>query len=786
MQAKLIYIFALACALLTLLFGETFGQEKSLRFLSSDNEPIVGVAVLLYPHGESKAIQRVSDLDGHVRLGSVAYPLTIETQHISFDPLSQRLDQSDNHTLYLTERSDLLEDVTITSATEQSSSLNTTLFVVDQMDSQSIQRLGGNDLSDVLNFNNNINVMPDPSTGRSTVNMFGLGGEYVKILIDNVPMVSDNGAGNNIDITQINLDQVERIEISEGAMGVLYGSNAVAGVINIVTKKGGDTRFSIQAAIQEETVGGEYNWSDEGRHIQRLTVKSHLGSKLHVTANANHNDFKGFKNDHQGVNYYGSDGVRGYEWNPKEQIHLGGQLHYSLSAKTILTYGYDYYHEELFIHDTILIGGVGIDGLPEYKAQDNRYVTDRQAHRLSINHRFDSMPMNLFFSYQAQSRSKEEYVYDLERQSKTSSGGLNLEQSSDYLYSKGTLKNILNQLSWLSITAGYEADYQTGYDAVASGAYSSDIAEQSLSNLDAFALATWTPTAAISITPGLRLNHNSAYNQHMIWSVSTLWRAPKQFSAQLVVGSAYKTPTYTQLFRYFVDANHDVTGNQDLNPEDGISVVLNLSKSSSLGELLLKNEIKGSYFDIHGKIGMAIITEENPDAPSSIQRSTYLNIDEYQTIGISTNHQLIYRALSAQIGASYIGARQFEQNENQNEDYVYTLSGTASLSYLLRPLETQFSVNFKYNGSSERYYQDDEGAYKVLMDPYSLMDMSIQKSFFDEAFRIKLGARNLLNVVQVNASGLPSASAHGGSSPSSMVFAYGRSYFINLSYTFKK
>ena len=67
--------------------------------------------------------------------------------------------------------------------------------------------------------------------------LFGLDGEYFKVLIDNVPIINEGGFGNGTDLTLINLDDVERIEIVEGAMGVQYGSNAFTGIINIITKK---------------------------------------------------------------------------------------------------------------------------------------------------------------------------------------------------------------------------------------------------------------------------------------------------------------------------------------------------------------------------------------------------------------------------------------------------------------------------------------------------------------------------------------------------------------------
>src|SRR5690606_33101151 len=100
-----------------------------------------------------------------------------------------------------------------------------------------IEKQAANTLADLLNFNLNLTIIPNSQSGKSTISFFGLDAQYFNIMVDNIPIVSDSGLGNNIDLTQINLDNIERIEIVEGAMGVEYGANAVSGVINIITKK---------------------------------------------------------------------------------------------------------------------------------------------------------------------------------------------------------------------------------------------------------------------------------------------------------------------------------------------------------------------------------------------------------------------------------------------------------------------------------------------------------------------------------------------------------------------
>jgi len=124
-----------------------------------------------------------------------------------------------------------LDEVVVTGQINPQS-VNKSVVEVKVISRKDIERQAGNTLADVLNNTLNLNITPNTSTGKSGVSLFGLDSQYFKVLIDNIPMINEEGVGNNTDLTLINLDDVERIEYVEGAMGVQYGSNAVSGIIN--------------------------------------------------------------------------------------------------------------------------------------------------------------------------------------------------------------------------------------------------------------------------------------------------------------------------------------------------------------------------------------------------------------------------------------------------------------------------------------------------------------------------------------------------------------------------
>ncbi|WP_417885369.1 TonB-dependent receptor plug domain-containing protein [Zunongwangia sp.] len=662
-------------------------------------------------------------------------------------------------------------------------SINKELFPVKTINAEEITQMGVSSLTSVLNQQLNLSVSQDASSGRATVGMFGLNGDYVKILVDNVPLVSDNGYGNNIDLNQINVDNIARIEISEGAMGVLYGDNAMAGVINIITKKSISDSWNIDASLQEETVGNEYNLEDEGRHIQNLRVAHNISENWYASVNFSRNDFKGFKNNHFGKEYFIIDGGtvktnnrRGYEWNPKLQNTVNTLLKYQKKDFSFF-YKFNYYTETLDIFNQSV---ESIIQDKEYKitARDAQYNTDRFQHEAQAFGTFNGGADYLVSaSFQRQTRDKEDYIYNLRTQEKQQTLTNLTNQQSDLWYSKATVSNLLQRSSLFAVTAGYEVTYQEGYDASASGEHSDKISTQNLGNYDLFSVLDFRKNK-FSLHPGVRFNTNSNYGNHLIWSATANYKLKPDLNFRLVTGSAYKTPTFTNLYYYFVDANHNVQGNPDLDPEDGISVLLSAEKKTSFAnEFRLQNSLKVFHFNFQDKIDLASTGEST--------EMKYLNIENYKILGFSSENSFRFRNFQTNIGLNYTGVSQSLATETNDkaDDYLFTLNATASLRYYWEKTKTNFFILWKYNGEFQQYIENTETQtyVKGTREAYSLLDASIQKSFFNNQFQVTAGARNLLDVVRVRNTAVTSTPDH-DAPETSLLFGYGRSYFLKIAY----
>jgi outer membrane receptor for ferrienterochelin and colicins len=674
-----------------------------------------------------------------------------------------------------------LSEVVITGQFEPQS-IKKSVYDVTVIRRKDIEQQAANNLADLLNQYLNITITPSSGTGRSTISMFGLNGEYFKILVDNIPFVSDSSLGNNVDLTQINLDDVEQIEIIEGSMGVTYGANAVSGVLNIITKKSSRYKWEIDATVQEETVGEEYSVSDKGRHIQALKVAHSINDNWFASVGLDRNDFDGYLDGKKGKNYDGTDLQRGYIWLPKLQYIGNGMLSYRKDNFRAF-YKFDYLNENIdYYNPTVVVVANPPFGDTRY-SNDKRYLTERIFNHLNFYGKLASQyNYNVSFSQQKQTRSIESFKYYLNTE-EVSNKIKNKNQSTELLYSTGTLGNFFPEKPF-DFQLGYEYVNNLGYSVVNGENQSFVPIEKRFENYDLFLSSEIKATQKFSIRPGGRISFQTQFENQYAASLGLFYLLDKGIELRTSVGRAFRTPNFEELYSKIKFSGHQYYGNEALIPETSTSYDLSAKKMTSFKSgLLMSNNLSVSFLTVNDKIDMAFAGFEVGTTDPIYQ---YINISSYKMWNIAATNQINFKKLSFSLGASLVGVSQEIANGKtvSNDKFLYALQLNSNLTYNLSKYNTLFAVYYKFNGQQQQFEQvveNGENIYKLSsLDAYSFLDASIKKAFFKKKFDLTLGARNILDVTNIQRSIASGGDAHTASN--NILLGYGRSYFLKLTY----
>ena len=159
--------------------------------------------------------------------------------------------------LHAQQDSAYLQEVVVT-ANKYEKKQTQTGKVVSVISSEMLRQSGGRSLGELLNQVAGVTV-PGANNNlgsNQTINIRGASAGNTLILLDGIPVNDPSVISNYFDINLLSIDQIERVEILKGGQSTLYGSDAVAGVVNIISKK--TTREKNKPAFNASVSGGSF------------------------------------------------------------------------------------------------------------------------------------------------------------------------------------------------------------------------------------------------------------------------------------------------------------------------------------------------------------------------------------------------------------------------------------------------------------------------------------------------------------------------------------------------
>lgn len=433
-------------------------------------------------------------------------------------------------------------------------------------------------------------TIQDDLSGKGAV-LRGIDPSRVLILVDGHRVIGR--VRGSIDLGQISLSDVDRIEIVKGSGSTLYGSEAMGGVINIITKRPAENRRLTASAEY-----GSYNTFDpefqfEARH-----------GKLGVLLSGKHERADGFDLNLSTPHTNGMEAIKRYNLNTKLSFSTRESFYNELSL--------GYMHEKKLWIESEWHEGLRRTLVYNDYEWNNRYDVGT-LHRLVFNPRTE-MEASFHGSY-----------YDHDWAKYTEAGYQNDSSLTDDHIVDGSLQANHSFVPSLILT--------TGVDIANEGLKSTQIVggARDVTYGDFYAQAEWSPLTSLTFLPGARWERHETYGNHVNPSMNLKWSPGEQIAFRASASRGFRAPSIKELYFIFDHsaAGYIVYGGGDrLDPEESrnysLTTELNYGRRGLHRLTLFRNDLSNLIeFDL---------VEFTPTYWRGVYR--YLNIVKSRTQGL--------------------------------------------------------------------------------------------------------------------------------------------------------
>ena len=520
-------------------------------------------------------------------------------------------------------------------------------------------------------------MMPQVSMAPSSMGSFlrlnGLGNKYILILINGQKLNGD--ISNNVDLNRINMARVKRIEVLDGAASSLYGSDAIAGVINIITDQ---PTQNLVSATSDTRVSGH------GQLTENVTLDI-------------------YKNGFGSYTSFGYDRADSYRNNDLEYVK-GSDTETQTSIAPLFT-GYrshTFGQKFTYAPNQHLALNAGADY--SYKITDRPETREDITGGNDYEMRYKGFRWNLggIYKFNAKNSLQADFTVDRFRYGKEYDVATKTYAVGDYVQSKKQLMMEGNVKAILALTKHsttiFGADWRKEYLDATSGNI-----DEHVYSLAAYAQHETKLQRDLTLTLGLRLTHHETFNNHLT-PKATLMYAPGNFRFRATYSAGFRAPGLDELYYHYFSVNRGKAqisfGNQDLSPEksnyfslnaeyrDEVIAVSLTGYLNRINDMVVKQNIPVD--DATRKMLMAEFPEMTQDqADKMVSYALYQNSDEGDVKGVQLN-------VSANLFRGF----------NLSANYVYTYARTKSgeeWSPLERSIRHAATIAANYHHSWGRY-----------------------------------------------------------------------------------
>ena len=601
-------------------------------------------------------------------------------------------------------------DEAIITANKYPSKTSMTGKVLTIITREQLEKSGGKDLSQVLGEQAGLitaGANSNPGKDKS-IFLWGAHVEHTLITIDGIPVLDPSGVGGNFDIRNLSVHNIERIEILKGSQSTLYGSDAIAGVINIITRKstmktltgnlgasyGTNETFRGNAGLNGRSGIVDYNFS-------YAYLKSAGINEAVNRSNAPVTD----RDEYLQHNVQLGVGIRA---NDKVYIQPFFRFGYNKGSIDLgaftdeLDYTYRQKNFQAGIRNEFALGKSKLTVLYSYNSIDRLYIDDS----VKSQNGFDKYSRGTYKGFE---HFVDAFIHvPLEK-------GVKLTAGLD-------VRNAESDQEYLSISSFSPFPYNP--------VYSSDSLKQNQFSL--YATADWNHKSGFNVGVGSRVNLHSEYGTHVVFNVNPSYLVNKQVKFFANLSSGYRTPSLYQLFSEF--------GNRNLKPEAALSFEGGLQYFSPKD----KFTARGVVFS--RKVKDLIFFYSKPGTFQSF----YINQDEQKdygfetegtfNLGKSTTLRAYYTFVTGKINTVFAG------KDTTFDNLLRRPRSSAGLTVSNQSIKKMvLSSSLFYYGKRKDAYFDNSlfTTVHTTMKSYWLLDLYAEYGFVKEKLKVFANLRNI-------------------------------------------
>ena len=617
----------------------------------------------------------------------------------------------------------LLDEVVIT-ANKYPNKTSLTGKVVTVITKEQLERSGGKDLSQILTEQAGVYIGgANSNAGKDkSVYLRGARVDHTLITIDGVPVYDASGIGSNFDIRNFSVDQIERIEILKGSQSTLYGSDAIAGVINIITKKVSAKSFTGNGLLS-------YGSNNSFRGNAGINGKTAI-----VDYKLAYSFF-----DTKGINEAISNAVNadkdGFQQN---SLHAG----IGIQAGKVL-------HIQPYFRYNKIEGDIDQGAFTD----ELDYTYTQKSYQAGVRNEFvfGNTKLNILYNYNHIDRL---YIDD----SVKSRNGFDI-------YSRGSYKGAEHFID-AYITApvgGTSTKFTGGIDFRSSSTEQLYISipawappvplDSNMNQIGVYGSLNINSATGFNLELGNRLNIHSEYGSNYVFNMNPSYLLNKKFKLFANLSSGYRTPSLYQLFSEF--------GNKELKPESAFTAEGGVQYFSD------DNKIMARATAFNRNVKNVIFFYFNP----STFQSQYINQDKQKDHGAEM--ELSFKPtknISLKAFYSFIDGKITTIQNGKDTTYFNLLrrpKHSIGLNAGIRINEKLFvSSNLSWFGKREDAYFDAMSfqTVRVTLDSYILLDIYAEYAFCKNKLKVFADLRNITDSKYSETAGFntPGFNGHGG------------------------